>query len=103
MTATYTQKDMVLGWHSQLISTLISSPDHVLYTDDLYRSGDAIFYASSVTPFIQGNMWSRSSTNPVITVNSGYPNPSLAGKIKTMNGYDYPNVNFKVYDGLGGS
>lgn len=83
---------MVLGWTSELVSTLISSPDHVRYTDNLYRSGDAIYYAREVTPFIQGNMWNRAKTNPVISVNTGYPNPSLAGRIMSMNTRDYPNI-----------
>jgi len=48
-------------------------------------------------------MWSRAKTNPKITVNSGYPHPRLSGKIQKMNTHDYPNIPFKVYDGLGSS
>jgi len=36
-------------------------------------------------------------------VNSGYPHKELAGKIANMNGYDYPNIKFSVYDGMGSS
>jgi len=41
------------------------------------------------------------SNNPYVYVNTGFPTPSLAGKIEQMNGYNYPNIPFKVYDGYG--
>lgn len=49
-------------------------------------------------------MWSGASTNPHITVNAGAaPYSQLAGRIEAMNGRDYPNIPFKVFDGQGSS
>lgn len=54
-----------------------------------------------ITPFIQGNSWSGSSSNTHVSVNTGYLYPILTGRIMKMNDYAYPNTLMNVNNGLG--
>jgi hypothetical protein len=60
LTADFTMKQMVFGWPSSLVNDLAFTPT-TNYTSRHYKNGDAIYYASSITPFIQGSSWSGSS------------------------------------------
>lgn len=62
------------------------------YTSRHYQNGDAIYYAKTITPFIQGQSWSGSSSNSYVSVSTGNLYPITTGRIMKMNGYDYPNT-----------
>lgn len=100
LTSTYTLNEMVFGWSSGLVSNLTYTQE-TEYTSRHYKNGDAMYYARTITPFIQGNSWSGSSSNNHVSVNTGNLYPILTGRIMQMNDYEYPNIQMNVNNGLG--
>jgi len=101
---------MVFGWDSTLVKNIPWDAHLVASNQDKYwLSGDAIYYARMVTPFIHKDMWSDAPVNPVITVNTGVVNPDSAGMIELMGaygkdnsvGYEYPSIPMKTATGTG--
>jgi len=58
------------------------------YTEDSWKTGDAILYNNRINPLLD-------QFTPDVTINSGTVDPTMAGKIENVGGYNYPNIIFK--------
>lgn len=104
LTATFTKKDLVLGFNNTLVAELNET---FPYTDGnsssaVWKAGDAIRYEERVTPFIDGNSAEQGVTNETLwlTIETGEQNPYHTGRILAVNDHWYPNFPMPVNSGI---
>jgi len=86
-------QDLIFGWTSTMASRVSPYMNATLL--DFLR-GDAIFYDDFVTPVMTTNSIGYTQN---LTINTGSGNGTQPGRIIKMNGIEYPNKPFKIWNG----